>query len=215
MRWSMVLVMLPAAAAFAQRPWIGFKAGVPTADAFRSGAFSERRYVPDSGRYVIGPMFELRLPLRFSIELDLLYRSLKYRAQSEHPRGSYDLTTEANAWHFPLVGKFRLSGGLVAPYVAGGYAFQRLSGLKQVGTILSGTLPRTPTRVETDQPDELARRTNYGYVLGGGLEGRLPGVRISPEIRYTRWRQETFVNFGSITPVSRRSQVEVLVGIAF
>ncbi len=204
-----------AGTALAQRPSIGIKAGVPAADAFRAESWRYGRYHPDSGRYVIGPMFELRLPLRFSIEFDMLYRSVKYRTQSGGPTESSELVTTGDAWYFPLLAKVRLSASRVAPYVAAGLSFERLSGLRQVGTIIT-KLPSPDERsVNTDRPEELTRQSRYGYVLGVGLEGRLPVVRLAPEIRYTRWQQDSFLSPQTSSALSRLSQLEVLVGIAF
>lgn len=184
---------------------------MPASDAFRSQSWRGGRYHADSGRYVIGPAFELRLPLRLSVGLDLLRRSLKYRSEGQ----TWDLTTTADAWYFPLFAKYRLSDSWVAPFLAGGFAFERLSGIKQVGRIISGTLPRQETPVSTDRPDELANRSAYGYLLSAGLEGKLAVLRISPEIRYTRWQRDTFLGGGKEFAVSRRNQFEVLVGIMF
>lgn len=211
LRWCATVLL--AAGAFAQRPWIGIKAGVPASDAFRGDYLRKVRYYPESGRYVLGPTIEVPLPLRLSVELDLLYRSLQYR--SENAVTDLRLQTQAAAWCIPLLGKFRLSDRWVTPYLAAGLAFERLSNLRQTGTILSGTLPRTPTEVNTDEPFELQRRFTYGYVFGVGLEGRLPLVRISPELRYTRWQRDTFLNLETGQPLNRRSQLELLVGIVF
>ncbi len=213
MRWLALLWV--AAAAFAQRPSIGIKAGVPAGDAFRAESWRYGRYHPDSGRYVIGPMFELRLPLGLGIEFDMLHRSLKYRTEAGGPTGSSNLVTTGDAWYFPLLGKLRLSGSWVAPYLAAGLSFERLSGIRQVGTILTHLPSPSERSVNTDRPEELARRSRYGYVFGFGLEGRLPVVRIAPEIRYTRWRRDTFVSGETSSALSRSSQLEVLVGIAF
>lgn len=206
-----LLCLSLAASAFCQRPSFGIKAGVPAADAFRSGAWRQIRYQGDSGRYVIGPAFELRLPLRLSIGLDVLRRSLKYRAEAV----GFEATTTGDAWYFPLFAKYRLSDSWVAPFLAGGFAFERLSGIKQVGRIISGTLPRQEAPFSTDQPNELVNRNAYGYLLSAGLEGKLAVLRICPEIRYTRWQRDTFLGGGNEFAVSRRNQLEVLVGIMF
>jgi len=209
MKWW--IAVLAAGTALCQRPSFGFKAGVPASDAFRSQSWRAWRYHADSGRYVLGPAFELRLPLRLSAGLDFLHRSVKYRWEGE----GFNQATSGNAWYFPVWLKYRLTDGWVAPYLAGGLALERLSGLKQVGTIVSGTLPRQESPFQTDRPDELVRRSAYGYLLGFGLEGRLPGFRLAPELRYTRWQQDTFVSAPTGGPVSNRNQVEVLLGIMF
>ena len=97
------------------------------------------------------------------------------------------------AWQFPLLGKYRLGAGRVKPYAAAGLAFRHLSGL-------------------ADLRQELRKRSNTGLVLGTGLEIRAPIVRVSPEIRYTRWGSE---NFGDSPLRTQRNQAEFLIGVTF
>jgi len=188
-----VLLLLGAAAAAAlpQRPSFGLKAGVPFQDAVKSESWKGLRYDPHSGRYTLGPTFELRLGSSFSVEFDALYRPLKYRRYWEDVVGE----TAGSAWQFPLLGKVRLSRSLVAPYVAAGVAFNSLHGLKN--------LP------------ELSESSTSGWVLGVGLEGRLPIGRISPEVRFTKWRKDNLRSAAGGLGLSNLNQLEVLVGISF
>jgi len=176
--------------AFPQRLSFGLKAGVPFTDLMKSESWKGLRYRPDSGRYTIGPVIEALLG-RVSVELDLLYRPLRYRTEL----GSTVSSQAGSAWQFPLLGKIRLSRRMVAPYVAGGVTFNRLSGLK-------------------DLP-ELSRSSAAGWVLGLGLEGRLPFVRLSPELRYTNWRKDNLSVPAGGPSLSNRNQIEALVGITF
>lgn len=187
---AFLLLLTALAVAFPQRLSFGLRAGVPFNDLLRSESWSGVRYQPESGRYALGPAVEL-LAGRFSVGLDLFYRPLKYR--SEFAGASHEAT--GSAWQFPLMGKVRLSGGLVAPFVGAGLAFNRFSGLKDLPS--SYDAPST------------------GWVFGFGLEGRLPVVRISPELRYTHWRVDDAGQPASVLRVSRRSQLEALVGITF
>jgi hypothetical protein len=54
-----------------------------------------------------------------------------------------------------------------------------------------------------------------GFVAGAGLEGRLPLIRISPEIRYTRWGAANLRNPAGDFSLSNQNQIEALVGITF
>jgi len=177
-------------AALPQRLSFGVKAGVPFSDLMKSESWKGLRYRPDSGRYTVGPVIEL-LVGRLSVEFDALYRPLRYRTEL----GSTVSTEAGSAWQFPLLGKIRLSRHLVAPYLAGGVAFNRLSGLK--------SLP------------ELSHSSAGGWVLGLGLEGRLPIVRLSPELRYTNWRKDNLSAPAGGPSLSNRNQIEALVGITF
>jgi opacity protein-like surface antigen len=169
---------------------IGIKAGVPFNDVFNNLSYSGGRIENASGRYTFGPMFELRLPARLGIELDVLYRSARYR---DIP--STGNTAEANgqSWVFPLTLKYRFRGGLVTPYAEGGIAMRRLTGLGSVRDAVSG-------------------RSDSGLVLGIGLEGRAL-IRVSPQIRYTRWTVENFG--GTNQPFTNRDQIEALIGVSF
>ena len=60
----------------AQSPFgFGLKAGVPLNDALSTSPSSAIPYFENTHRYVIGPFVEVRLPARFSVEVDALYRS--------------------------------------------------------------------------------------------------------------------------------------------
>ena len=74
-----------------------------------------------------------------------------------------------------------------------------------VRQLVSGSLGLTKTEVSG---------TNKGVVLGAGLEFNLHLIRVSPEIRYTRWGS---ANLGALTDVLRanQNQAEVLIGITF
>ena len=53
-----------------------------------------------------------------------------------------------------------------------------------------------------------------GFVIGGGAQIRVPVVRISPEILYTRWSNENFSS-ADRDLASSRNQLEILVGVTF
>lgn len=185
---TFLLLLVAAGLAFAQPFGFGLKAGVPLNDALAVGPGGAISYAQSTHRYVIGPFVEIRLPGRFSVELDALYRSYNYRrtlpgAQSVSP----------GAWEFPLLAKKGLFGGPIEPYIEGGVALAHLS----VNDVL-----------------ELNHRNNYGIVLGAGVAVHLGLVRISPEIRYNGW---VFRGFDSPVGMlqSNRSQATVLVGIGF
>jgi len=199
MRAFWVVLMTPLAA-FADPLAFGLKGGVPLTDAFRVLRPSE--FSADKQPYTIGPMVELHLPYGVSVELDALYKPFKYRAAFE---GGAQATTTGNSWEFPLLLKYRFVDAPVRPYVGAGLAWRRFGGFKQV-------LAGSPG--ETDMPPELRDRSGAGAVLEGGLELKVLFVRISPEVRYTRWGSTAFLDvlrgFSS-----RVNQAEFLVGFTF
>ncbi len=192
MRLALLLlaVVMPA---FPQKLLWGVKVGAPLTDVVSSKAWSGGRYYPSSGRYTLGPTIELTLPFRLSVEFDLLYRSAKYRFVTTMTGAGTEVS--GSAFQFPLLLKGRLSRRFVAPYLAAGVTFNRLTGLQQLG--------------------ELDKATVAGFVAGAGLEGRLPLIRISPEIRYTRWGSANLRNLAGNLSLSNQNQIEALIGITF
>lgn len=187
------LLLLVSTAAWSQVLSFGLKVGAPVTDVVKSESWKYGSYDPSSGRYLLGPMVEVHLPFRLSVEFDALYRPVKYRVRST-VLGSVS-EASGGAWVFPVLAKYRFSGGLVSPYIAGGMAFNRLSGLKELG--------------------DLADASADGFVAGMGLEGKLPFLRIAPEIRYTRWRSDNLRHLAGGFGLSNRNQLEALVGITF
>jgi opacity protein-like surface antigen len=140
--------------------------------------------VPDDHHLVVGPYFELRLPLHLGLEVDALHESSLY--SSVLPGGS--------TWQFPVLAKYKLLKGPVKPYVEGGIAFSHITDLKEI-------------------PD-LNHASNFGVVLGAGVEVKLLAPRLSAEIRYNGW---AFKNIQSPTGLfeSNQNQVAILVGVGF
>jgi hypothetical protein len=85
----------------------------------------------------------------------------------------------------------------VKPFVEAGLSFEHLSGISDaVKSISSG-------------PGQLLHSSDAGIVLGAGVEVKVPFVRVSGELRYTR---QTVSNFAD---VSNQNQAEVLIGVRF
>ncbi|MGH9661084.1 MAG: outer membrane beta-barrel protein [Bryobacteraceae bacterium] len=204
-----LFLLMAAQPARAQLPVsAGIKAGRPLTEFF-SLASGRTPFESDPRRYIIGPMFELNLPGRASIELDALYIPFNYRQSGT----TSALRASGNAWEFPLLLKFRFSDGLVRPYLAAGVAFNRITGLKRVDDFLSPA--GTPiTSTTTSDPEELRNRTGTGVVLGAGIEVKALVLRVSPEIRFTRWGVANIRDASGLLR-SQQNQAQVLVGFSF
>ena len=172
----------------AQSPFgFGLKAGVPLSDALSADPSSPVAYVESTNRYIIGPFVEIRLPARFSVEVDALYRSYDYS------RVATGAGASPGVWEFPVLARKALLGGPIQPYIEGGVALSHLS----VADVL-----------------ELNHRNNYGIVLGAGVSLHLGLFRIAPELRYNGWAFKNFDSpLGSLQ--SNRNQAAFLVGISF
>ena len=182
---KLVLCSLAVAALASAQPFgAGLKVGVPATDAFKVLPVPTLAvFTGESPRYTFGPYVELRLPARMAIEVDALYRSYDFR--------SAGVGASASSWEFPVLIKHRLASGLVRPYFDAGVSFSQLSDIKLAS---------------------LNHRSNYGVVVGGGIEFNLFLMKVSPEVRYTGW---AFRNFDDPQIQSKRNQLTVLVGFGF
>jgi hypothetical protein len=147
----------------------------------------------------VGPLVELGLSARFSIEGNAASRSIRgatriVKADRLPPSlgvSSWPFTSGA-FWEFPVLTKYRLTTSSARPFLALGPSF-RLP--KEIGG---------------------AWLSNYGATAGAGVEIPLKRIKIAPAVRYTHWGPDrprvagTEANSG----VSR-NQMQVLVGVSF
>lgn len=170
----------------------GVKGGVPMTNMIDSVSSGDLSLASATKRYTIGPTVEIRLPFGFGVEADLLYKRTSIELVQDQ---SGETTTEqksATSLEFPLLAKYRLPGDEVRPYVAAGVSFRHLSDLK---AFVTGADP-----------------ASRGFVMAGGIQFKLGPVRLSPELRWTRWGSGS-----GETGVLKynRNQAEFLVGITF
>jgi hypothetical protein len=170
----------------------------------------------------VGPTIELRLPFGFGVEVDALYRHFSYNSTASLVDVLSTLRTTSNDWEFPLLLKKRFGGvGPVRPFVDAGVNFNKISGLSQ--SVSNLVFPNRLTTMSNSNPAELKNDFTAGFSLGGGVEIHLLILRITPEIRYTRWGNQQFSGIfpaggasgiaGSLT--SNQNQAEFLVGFTF
>jgi opacity protein-like surface antigen len=195
-----LLLCLGASGAFAQFSF-GVRGGVPFTNFFQAapgaGAINS-----SATRFTLGPTVELRLPAGFGLEADALYRHFHYDASSNLVDQVLH-STASNAWEFPLLAKYRMKGAFVRPFLDAGVAFDHWSGVKQITDLISGVVSKSGTS-----------GSNTGFVAGAGIELHLPLVRLSPEIRYTRWGAASITDLGGALK-SNQNQLEFLVGLTF
>jgi hypothetical protein len=189
---------------------VGVKAGVPINDALDALHGNQSAYATQTHRYVVGPTVQLNLPFRFSVEVDALYRRLGYQFDQFGGPGSPTTTsTVANAWEFPVLGKYAIFGGPLRPFVDAGANFRHISGVDQVRTTLSAI------NVPVNPAPEFRKATDAGFVFGGGLEVKLGFLRITPELRYTRWGSENFTDPVAALLHTNKNQGDFLLGLTF
>jgi hypothetical protein len=111
---------------------------------------------------------------------------LLYRRLQYGAPAAADRTT-GQVWEVPLLAKGRLPSLLIfTPFVSAGFSFRRFANLSN----------------------------GKGPTLGGGLEAKLPHIRLSAEMRYTRWGASTLkAALSGLT--SQLNQADVMLGIMF
>lgn len=178
----------------------GVRGGLPFTNFFQAASNPEETFNSSATQFIIGPTVELRLPAGFGLEADALFRHFQYNATGnlvdELVRNS-----ASNAWEFPLLVKYRMQGMFVRPFLDGGVAFDHWSGTSQILGKVGGSSTGTSG-------------ANAGFVVGAGIELHLPLVRLSPEIRFTRWGAASVADLGGALQ-SKQNQAEFLVGLTF
>jgi hypothetical protein len=216
---------------FAQPVSFGVEGGVPITDAFDTlrgntavvapGLNAETilaggvaAYTTNTHRYVVGPAFQIHLPLRLTFEVDALYKRLGYQYNALTPTTRTFAATVANSWEFPLLVKYEILPGPIRPFVDIGISFRHISGVKEIRQVINTTTGAIGVTTNTD-PREFHKATDEGLVFGGGVAFKLGPVRIGPELRYTRWGSENFEDpVGSLLHTNK-NQGDFLLGILF
>jgi len=93
-----------------------------------------------------------------------------------------------NDWQFPFLAKYEMSGGRFRPFLDAGVSYRHVSG----SSVFS--------------PDAA------GFTVGGGATFKLLVLRVSPEIRYTRWFSDS--NLDNLATTTS-NQADFLVGFTF
>jgi hypothetical protein len=183
--------------ALAQPFLYGVKGGVPLTDFISAAQSGNVVYTTVPNRYIIGVAGELHLPLGLGVEVDALYRHLNYATNSPPS------ATTANAWEFPILAKYRFPLPIARPFVDAGLAFDTLQGLSQT--------------LHLGSPTGVNKNTTKGFVIGGGVDVHLLKIHLQPELRFTRWGSQHFLDVIGATVVlqSNQNQAEFLVGIMF
>jgi opacity protein-like surface antigen len=203
---SILLFLTVSTALLAQPVSFGLKGGVPLTDFIDTVSGSKTSITTTTNRYIVGPTIELRLPAGFGVEADALYRHFNFSSTSNLVDAISTLTTTTGAWEFPILLKKRFLPGPVRPFVSAGVNFNKITGLSQTLSTLSGN-PASGSNSAGLKDD-----FSSGFTMGGGVEVKALLLRITPEIRYTRWSTQ---HFNSVNASSNLNQAEFLVGFTF
>ena len=204
------LLLFGAVSAWAQLFSYGVRAGVPLTDFLNAAQSQHFAFNATTNRYIVGPTAELNLPFGLGVEFDILYRHFNYNGSGSLLDVVTSSRTTGNAWEFPLLAKYRIPKlplKVVHPYVDAGVAWDTLSGLTEAIT-------RNSITTSTSSPAELNTTATRGFVMGGGLTVKVLRINVSPEIRFTRWGAQHFIDPNGLLH-SNLNQGEFLLGITF
>jgi len=174
---------------------VGVLGGAPFTDVTSAVSTSTLSSVPKSTNFTVGPAFQVNLPVGFRFEVDALYRPYSFQITSISPVGP---TVSANQWQFPFLLQYRFKTPVVKPFVEVGVSFDHLSDISAAAQIIGA-----------GQTGSFVHASHAGVVLGGGVDVKIPFVRLSGELRYV---SEGSADFAGI---SNLNQAEVLLGIHF
>jgi hypothetical protein len=186
--------LLLAASGFAEQALsVGVIVGTPFTNVVNS---TTPDLVSTSTNVTAGPAVRLNLPAGLRLEVDALYRPFSFSELNN--RNTAVANVSASQWRFPVLLQYRFGGfSILRPFVGVGASFDHLSGLSSAASNI------------TSGPGTLLQQTHAGVVLGGGVDVKIPLVRVSAELRYTH---EGSADFQSL---SNLNQAEFLVGVHF
>ena len=195
---------------------LGLKVGVPITDMFSANNTSEfSDSLPGSGynvavpRYILGVSGEFKMPRHLRLEVDGLYKRAGFANSSIYDAfgNSAYYQTSLNVWEVPALFKTNITLGHVRPFIDFGASLRHISTIKN-----DAYLPGDVFGIIEDNSSALHNRNSFGGVAGIGITFKKGPFELSPEVRYTRWANESFQTSGLRTNLD---QGDFLLGISF
>ena len=163
----------------------------------------------------------------FALNASLLYRRIGYLMTSDVYLGTLDPNattdtrtritndedTRAHLFDLPVVVRWynldRHTRG-TRWFAEGGGVLRRVSNIR---TSIDQSVDSGTTTCCTTTPAAPAHRTTRGFVAGLGFQAIDPfGIRVVPEVRYTRWLNQTFSSYST---GMQRNQLEINLSVTF
>ncbi|SRR5712691_10712415 len=162
----------------------------------------------ETSNYAVGPTFAVNLTDHLAIQLDALYKPVRYTTTGPSQPGFYSQrsSTRGHWWEFPLMAKGRFGRENVQPFAGGGISFNHATGT----TESFYTDVRAGTETRSSRPLGMSGSW-FGLVAGGGVELKAGNFQIAPELRYTHWRRTSYGPGTYALP----NQFDLLVGFTF
>ncbi len=162
--------------------------------------------------YTIGPYAELRLPWGLAVEADLLYKKSGSTLVNPFPLAGVTSLQQfdMDSFDVPLLLKKKFDTGMIfRPFVEAGLANRYSTGIPISTTIVT---PVVLPVVLPGGPAVYSSTTSgwqEGLVLGGGVQFKILMVKISGELRWSRFGNISSTNL----PKLNANQAELLLGI--
>jgi opacity protein-like surface antigen len=181
----------------------GLKGGARLSDFTQDygGSSSSGQTTKQDHIYTIGPYAELHLPVGFSIEADLLYKKSGATFLEANPFTAGSRQFNFDSFDVPILLKKRFGEKALffRPFLEGGLANRYSTGLPG----------------STSSTNPLTAGTHGGWqegiTLGGGVEFKVLLVKVSGELRWTRYGNIS----ASTIPKISANQAEFLIGVGF
>lgn len=213
------LATLGAGTMFAQEmsyvPTLGFKVGIPVTEMFSAGNTSQfggnipgSAYNSTTRRYEFGVSGEFHLPKHLRFEVDGLFKRGDFDSALPFAGGTAFRPTTFNQWEIPGLFKVNIAMGHFRPFVDFGASYRHISTITETTyspAIFAG-------QSLNNNSSALHNRNSFGGVAGFGITFKKGPFELTPEARYTRWANQSFLASGLRTNLD---QGDVLLGIGF
>jgi hypothetical protein len=211
----------------AQSVDFGIKVGSQRTDPIMTSA----PYSDVPFRKIVGGVIEASLPATLAVEVSAFKQDPTYHLPPTtvfFPQPNIQIeerlsNTTVHFWEVPLVAKkYFTVANRTRVFADLGINLLHTSGNTRVRItqFLVKTIgppagpPLVNVIVHDERPTALIRKWTQGWVVGGGVDVRVPLIHVRPELRYTRWAHEPLASDNG-TVRSNRNNFEVLVGFVF
>jgi hypothetical protein len=208
---AVAVLSLAASAALANAQTIsvnaGIKAGLPLTagveEAAVRPAFGVSQVDVERPAFAGGPTVEVSLGERFLVEINGVYRPIRFETVERNTCCTFTRTTRAHSVEVPVVANYRFTAGRVRPFVGFGFMiYNRLWGSTDSHGVLHDQGDRQTHVVFHFR--ERSESPSQPFLTGAGLEFSRGSITLRPQLRYTRW-------IGVST--RRHNHWEILVGV--
>ncbi len=178
----------------------GVSAGVPLLPLAK--AYEGR--TSTTSPYTFGPALRISLPRGFGIDVELLYKRLKFGSGPDQPGAA------VHRLELPLMFRYSFSKLPCEPWLHAGMSFNRIIAVSGASVCGQGAFGEQIYCIGGEAVAELRHKHTHGPVLGAGVEFGRGRLRMAPEIRVTRWVDRNFGTRDSAVR-SNLTQLDLLV----